>query len=120
MNDKHSGLGQLAVALIENPGPDNAAARIVRQRDIGDLPEGTILVTAKDAYEFTGETIRERDDAEEAMSQAYYLVTGRSPEWSNNFGYEQALEDIKDACELLRKAARPSPEERDIDIDDGC
>lgn len=27
--------------------------------------------------------VTERDDAEQALSQAYYLVTGRSPEWSN-------------------------------------
>lgn len=52
--------------------------------------------------------IGERDDAQEAMSQAYYLVTGRSPEWSNKFGYEQALEDIADAMSVLKRAARDS------------
>jgi hypothetical protein len=50
--------------------------------------------------------ILERDDAEQALSQAYYLVTGRSPEWSNLFGHDQALEDIKDACEVLKMAAK--------------
>jgi hypothetical protein len=50
--------------------------------------------------------IDERDAAEEALSQAYYLVTGRSPEWSNKFGHTQALEDIKEACAILRQAAK--------------
>ena len=53
------------------------------------------------------QVIGERDAAEEALSQAYFIVTGRSPEWSNLFGHEQALEDIGDACEVLRQSARP-------------
>jgi len=48
--------------------------------------------------------LTERDNAEEAMSQAYYLVTGNSPQWSNNFGYEQAHEDISETCDSLRAA----------------
>jgi len=52
-------LGQKAVALIENPGPDNSAARIVRQMDIGALPNGTILVTAKDAYDFANNCLKD-------------------------------------------------------------
>lgn len=46
--------------------------------------------------------VTERDDAAQAFSQAYYLVTGNSPKWSETFGYTEALEDIKDACILLR------------------
>ncbi len=53
------------------------------------------------------DVLDQRDRAEEALSQAYYLITGRSPEWSNTFGHDEALEDIKDAQELLRKAAKP-------------
>lgn len=41
--------------------------------------------------------ITERDEAEEAMSQAYLLVTGHPAEWSNNFGYGDAVEDIQQA-----------------------
>jgi hypothetical protein len=52
--------------------------------------------------------IDQRDEAENALSQAYFLVTGNSPEWSNNFGYEQALEDIKDASDALRKSLATS------------
>ena len=50
--------------------------------------------------------IDERDDAEQALSQAYYLVTGRSPEWSNKFGHQDALEDIGDTMALLKDSLR--------------
>lgn len=50
--------------------------------------------------------IDERDDAEQALSQAYYLVTGRSPEWSNKFGHQDALEEIGDAMALLKDSLR--------------
>ncbi len=48
------------------------------------------------------QTIDERDRAEDALSQAYYLVIGRSPEWSNLFGHEEAVEEIDDAQKCLR------------------
>lgn len=48
------------------------------------------------------QTIDERDAAEETLSQAYYLITGRSPQWSNMFGYQEALQDIDDAQRCLR------------------
>ena len=44
----------------------------------------------------------ERDDAEQALSHAYYLITGKSPEWSNLFGHAEALEEIDTAQYLLR------------------
>jgi hypothetical protein len=39
-------------------------------------------------------TIDQRDAAEDALGDAYALVTGNQPEWSNAFGYANALEDI--------------------------
>jgi hypothetical protein len=50
------------------------------------------------------EVIDQRDSAQEAFSQAYFLITGRSPEWSNMFGFAEALEDIDAAQQALRKA----------------
>lgn len=47
-------------------------------------------------------TIDERDEAQEAISQMYYLIIGRSPEWSNLFGVKEALEEVDDAQSLLR------------------
>lgn len=61
--------------------------------------------------------ITERDEAEEAMSQAYLLVTGHPAEWSNNFNYGDALIEMTEVVtqskvdenealeELLREAA---------------
>lgn len=49
------------------------------------------------------QVIDERERASEALSQAYYLIIGKSPEWSNLFGHSQALEEIDDAQTLLRK-----------------
>lgn len=40
--------------------------------------------------------------ADEALSQMYYLVTGRSPAWSQEFGYAEATQEVDDAQRLLR------------------
>lgn len=48
------------------------------------------------------QAIDERDKAEEALSQAYYLATGRSPEWSNKFGHDDAVEEIGDVVAVLK------------------
>lgn len=53
-----------------------------------------------------GQLIDERDAAEEALSQAYFLIVGHSPEWSNLFGYKEALADIDDAQSILRETAK--------------
>jgi hypothetical protein len=55
-------------------------------------------------------TIDQRDAAEECLSQMYYLVTGNSPEWSNLFGHEQALEDVGDAVSVLKQSAKAAPD----------
>lgn len=56
------------------------------------------------------QTISERDAAEAALSDAYRAVCGREPEWSNLFGYEDAVEDMRLATtpggDLLEQAAR--------------
>lgn len=46
--------------------------------------------------------VDERDQAMEFGSQAYYLVTGISPEWSNLRGYALATQEIDEALQLLR------------------
>lgn len=50
-----------------------------------------------------GNTIDQREAAEEAMSQAYFLITGNSPPWSNVFGFGEALEEIEDAQSTIRQ-----------------
>ncbi len=34
------------------------------------------------------------DEAQQALSHAYYLITGKSPQWSAKFTYDDALHDI--------------------------
>jgi hypothetical protein len=68
----------------------------------------TLKAEIRDGEKNDEQIIKERDDAQEAISHAYYLVTGRSPEWSNLFGYKEALEEIEDACYILRDAAKKS------------
>lgn len=87
---------------------------------------GTNLLTATEAREVLGailgspwpipydqheaeilKVIDERDAAEEALAQAYYLVMGHSAEWSNAFGHAEALEEIGDAVAALKLAVKP-------------
>ncbi len=48
----------------------------------------------REAMEAHLRTIDQRDAAEDALSDAFRLVTGREPEWSNLFGYADAMEEI--------------------------
>lgn len=62
----------------------------------------------------------EIDEVRQALSQAYFLVTGRSPAFSETFGTNEALADIDDACRLLResaKSANPSTAMPNLDGD---
>jgi len=67
-------------------------------------------IAAKDAE--IERLIDQRDSAEEALSQAYFLVIGRSPEWSNLFGHAEALEEIDDAQHTFRAALTPQPKDQ--------
>lgn len=60
------------------------------------------------------QTIYERDAADECLSQMYYFITGRSPEWSNKFGHKEALDDVDDAQTTLREALKNATQWRDI------
>lgn len=48
------------------------------------------------------QTIAERDDAEDALGDAYVFVTGRAAEWSNLFGYEEATNEIAEAVKAYQ------------------
>lgn len=49
------------------------------------------------------EAVKCREEAEEFGSHLYYLIIGKSAEWSNAFGYDQATEDVDDAQRALRE-----------------
>jgi hypothetical protein len=44
------------------------------------------------------------------LAKCTYLITGRSPEWSNLFRYKQALDDVDDAQRTLRMALKDATE----------
>ncbi|EFU1603879.1 protein Ead [Salmonella enterica] len=46
--------------------------------------------------------INERDDAESALNDAYKVVMGQAPEWSNWFSFGNAIDEIELVCELWR------------------
>ncbi|EOX8575335.1 Ead-like protein [Salmonella enterica subsp. indica] len=46
--------------------------------------------------------INERDAAESALNDAYKVVMGQAPEWSNWFSFENAIDEIELVCELWR------------------
>ncbi len=46
--------------------------------------------------------INERDDAESALNDAYRAVMGQAPEWSNWFGFADAIDEIELVCGLWR------------------
>jgi hypothetical protein len=90
-------------------GPYNAIGAAARIRALATKsPPDAALAREQHRHE---QTVDERDAAEEALSQAYYLVIGKSPEWSNLFGHEQALEAIRVAVTVLKKAARAAAAE---------
>lgn len=62
-------------------------------------------MNSPDAAQFD-RVVQKVDDAEQALSQMYYLVIGRSPRWSKTFGHQEALDEVKDAVALLK--GRPS------------
>jgi hypothetical protein len=66
-----------------------------------------------------GRLIDERDAAEAALSQAFFIVTGRPAEWSNNWSYQHALDEIGDNCALLREAPQPEPPPATIRLGEG-
>ncbi|WP_419879788.1 hypothetical protein [Citrobacter braakii] len=50
--------------------------------------------------------IQERDDAEEALADMYQAATGERPEWSNMFGFVDAVEEVGELSESLRDQLR--------------
>lgn len=94
--------------------PDFALFNVYRRR-VAPVAETVPETVRHDPYEARIlEVIDERDAAEQSLSQAYYLVIGESPEWSNNFGHQQALDEIDDALKLLRQVAKEQASQPDL------
>ena len=45
----------------------------------------------------------ERDEAELAFEQVYAMIIGHGPNWSSNYGFPEAVQDIEESlCPSLR------------------
>lgn len=113
--------------VVNEKNPDAVRGSEIIQRAI-DAETASLLARATSAeaeverlkaaaakeYTAMDQLIDERDKAEETLSQAYYLITGNSPEWSNIFGHIEALEDIADdAQSVLSQSLKTTEAERD-------
>lgn len=49
--------------------------------------------------------IKERDSAEKALADMYEAAMGERPEWSNLFGYAEAIDDVVQHVNFLDLAA---------------
>lgn len=55
-------------------------------------------------------TIDDREEAEAALGTAFYMVTGRHPEWSSAFDYADALEELQEHVAYLLAAEEDAQE----------
>lgn len=53
-----------------------------------------------------GVTIHQRDAAENALGEIYFAAIGQSPEWSNFFGYKEAVDEIETKISSLESKNR--------------
>lgn len=66
-------------------------------------------------------TIDQRDAAEEALGNAYTIITGQVPEWSNLFDYNAALLEIEEAsARAIAAEAKVAALVKVIEEVDGC
>ncbi|EBX7741474.1 ead/Ea22-like family protein [Salmonella enterica subsp. enterica serovar Haifa] len=81
---------------------DAAEKRIAEQREYyeGVIADGSKRIAELERSET--QLINERDSAESALNDAYKAVMGQTPEWSNWFSFENAIEEMELACELWR------------------
>lgn len=89
---------EIARLLAKQPLHD----RVVHEN--GELKRAVALMQAQDDKALT-QVIEERDECEQVISDLYHAAMGEYPEWSNNFGYRDAVEDVVDYVHALRKKA---------------
>lgn len=65
-------------------------------------PEASLLQRIAELERSETQLIGERDNAESALNDAYKVVMGQAPEWSNWFSFANAIDEIELACGLWR------------------
>ena len=95
-------VGKLRVELEE------AKSKLNEQREYyeGVIADGSKRIAELEKSE--EQLINERDQAESALADMYFAATGDRPEWSNWFGFSDAVNAVVDRIADL-EAKQPSP-----------
>lgn len=95
-------VGKLRVELEETK------SKLNEQREYyeGVISDGSKRIAELEKSE--EQLINERDHAEAALSDMYFAATGNMPEWSNWFGFSDAVDAVVDRIADL-EAKQPSP-----------
>ncbi|WP_097760172.1 ead/Ea22-like family protein [Escherichia coli] len=95
-------VGKLRVELEE------AKSKLNEQREYyeGVISDGSKRIAELEKSE--EQLINERDHAESALDDMYFAATGDRPEWSNWFGFSDAVDAVVDRIADL-EAKQPSP-----------
>lgn len=95
-------VGKLRVELEE------AKSKLNEQREYyeGVISDGSKRIAELEKSE--EQLINERDHAESALDDMYFAATGNRPEWSNWFGFSDAVDAVVDRIADL-EAKQPSP-----------
>lgn len=100
--------------VFEHESDGEDCGTVILQRVLGYLkygPNGRTHAAPVDALAREEaahmETIKRRDDAEEALGDMFAAATGRIAEWSSAWGYTDAIDEVEEhVAALERKAAR--------------
>ncbi|WP_430872987.1 ead/Ea22-like family protein [Escherichia coli] len=95
-------VGKLRVEL------EAAKSKLNEQREYyeGVIADGSKRIAELEKSE--EQLINERDHAESALADMYFAATGNRPEWSNWFGFSDAVDAVVDRIADL-EAKQPSP-----------
>ncbi|EIE5165576.1 ead/Ea22-like family protein, partial [Escherichia coli] len=95
-------VGKLRVELEETK------SKLNEQREYyeGVISDGSNRIAELEKSE--EQLINERDHAESALADMYFAATGDRPEWSNWFGFSDAVDAVVDRIAYL-EAKQPSP-----------
>jgi len=88
---------------LKSSGKRESAARLRVDELLVDLEAAERRIAELELDET--QLIEERDSAEKALADMYEAAMGERPEWSNLFGYAEAIDDVAQHVNFLEIAA---------------
>lgn len=92
---------QAAVIAKQEKWIKDVEATMIAATDRAEAAEKRIAELERDETQL----IEERDSAEKALADMYEAAMGERPEWSNLFGYAEAIDDVAQHINFLDLAA---------------